>query len=123
MLKPTRTPAETAISRHVGQTVRHLRKSAGWTIDHLSRRTQTTARPLSKPILCTIERGYAGSNQSLRSVSVDELIALAAALGVHPAHLLPDLAAPPAPHDETRAQVLRDAADWIRNDAIRKDQP
>ena len=81
------TLSETAVSRTVGHNVRRLREVHGWTLETLAQKLSATERPISSSTLRVVERGThpAGSR---RSVSVDELVALASALGVEPSRLL-----------------------------------
>ncbi|MEV5140340.1 helix-turn-helix transcriptional regulator [Streptomyces syringium] len=100
MPKTARTPAQTAISRHVGRAIRHHRTTRGWSLRALAQRTTAAGYPINPAAIQTIETGHHGPDHGLRAVTVDELLTLAAALGVHPAHLLPDLGTPPTADEE-----------------------
>lgn len=73
---------------HVGQAVARLREARGWDQETLGARLAAEGRPMSQPILSRIEA-------ATRRVDADDLVALAAALGVSPAALLPPGAAAP----------------------------
>ncbi|MER8042719.1 helix-turn-helix transcriptional regulator [Streptomyces sp. NPDC094032] len=78
---------------YVGQAVARLRDSRGWDQAALVARLAAVGLALSQPIVSRVEAGT-------RRVDVDELLALAAVLGVTPAALLPPdetaAAAPPS---------------------------
>ncbi|GGZ80300.1 helix-turn-helix domain-containing protein [Streptomyces echinoruber] len=66
----------------VAAAVAALRQSRGWDQRHLAERVTEAGRPMSTSVLGKIEAGA-------RRVDVDDLVALAAALEVSPARLLP----------------------------------
>lgn len=61
---------------------------------HLALRTQSGGRLMARNAIGTIERGRHSNGLARRSVSVDEPMALASALGVSPMALLEDPDAP-----------------------------
>ena len=66
----------------VRKAVRRARHRNDWTLDQLSERMADAGRPMSKATLSQIETGN-------RRVDVDDLVALAFALMIAPADLLP----------------------------------
>lgn len=73
------------VGLHVGQAVARLRADRGWEQRELADRLGAEGRPVSQPVLSRIEAGA-------RRVDVDDLVVLAAALGVAVAALLPPTA-------------------------------
>ncbi|MFF0704991.1 helix-turn-helix domain-containing protein [Streptomyces tendae] len=80
MTKHERAPGP--YTRHVAETIRDLRVRAGLTTTEVARRLTEAGRPTHKSTVSRIESGT-------RAISVDDLAALAAVLGVRPAALLP----------------------------------
>ncbi|MFE2352218.1 helix-turn-helix domain-containing protein [Kitasatospora cineracea] len=79
MASPTRTgPA----GDHLGRAVASARAGRGWDQAELARRLSAAGMPTGQPVLSRIEQGA-------RRVDVDELVTLAAVLGIAPADLLP----------------------------------
>ncbi|MFF5977164.1 helix-turn-helix domain-containing protein [Streptomyces sp. NPDC012769] len=74
---------------HLGQAVTRLREARGWDQETLGARLAAEGRPMSQPILSRVEA-------ATRRVDTDDLVALAAALGVSPAALLPATETAPA---------------------------
>jgi transcriptional regulator with XRE-family HTH domain len=66
----------------VRQRVRELRERRGWSAQALADRCQDLGLPFTRDIITSIELGRR------KAVDVDELLALALALGVSPTHLL-----------------------------------
>jgi transcriptional regulator with XRE-family HTH domain len=95
----TAPPAAGPRSRRVGERVRRYRRWWGWSLVDLSARMTAVGCPMSASALSTIETGR-------RRVDVDDLYALARALGVEPALLEPGtLMSPPGspePHESPR---------------------
>jgi transcriptional regulator with XRE-family HTH domain len=77
-------------SRNVGRNVRRIRTERGVSASELARRTAATSHPIGRQSLGTTERGRHPNGQALKSVSVDELMALAHVLDVSPMVLLAD---------------------------------
>lgn len=75
MARPTR------VSRTVGEQVRRHRDRKGWSQARLADELLILAEPIDRVVLHRIEKGT-------RGVSVDEVLILALALGVSPAHLM-----------------------------------
>jgi transcriptional regulator with XRE-family HTH domain len=67
---------------HLAATVAALRQRLGWDQAHLAEQVTAEGRPMSTSVLGKVEAGA-------RRVDVDDMVALAAALGVAPARLLP----------------------------------
>ncbi|MFF0598069.1 helix-turn-helix domain-containing protein [Streptomyces antibioticus] len=94
---------------HVAAAVAEHRQSRRWDQAHLAARVTEAGRPMSTSVLGKIEAGG-------RRVDVDDLVAIAAALGIPPARLLPgaDDTAVPDPFEAAaapgpvRARVLED---------------
>lgn len=81
--------AET-VSDTVAANIRAARKRRGWTVADLARRSG-----LSVAIIENIEHGRRRDGVRVRDITVDELDAVAAGLGVPPAALYPGLEASP----------------------------
>ncbi|MFE7516120.1 helix-turn-helix domain-containing protein [Streptomyces sp. NPDC057540] len=77
---------------HVAAAVLAQRQQRGWDQRRLAERVSQTGRPMSLSVLGKVEAGA-------RRVDVDDLVALAVALDVAPAQLLPGGDAPQAPDD------------------------
>ncbi|MEV6124883.1 helix-turn-helix transcriptional regulator [Streptomyces sp. NPDC052077] len=95
---------------HVAEAVAAHRQRLGWDQALLARRVTEAGRPMSASVLGKVEAGT-------RRVDVDDLVALAAALDVPPARLLPGASDPdPGPSGQTdgpglvRARVEEDLA-------------
>ncbi|MFF6836020.1 helix-turn-helix domain-containing protein [Streptomyces sp. NPDC012438] len=73
--------------QHVGRAVARVREARSWDQAELVARLAAEGLALSQPILSRVEAGT-------RRVDVDELLALAVALGVAPSSLLPAHSAP-----------------------------
>jgi transcriptional regulator with XRE-family HTH domain len=69
----------------VARRVREARKSRGWTQAELAERLEEVGYPKTRDTLTKLESGQQ------RGISVDDVFALAAALGVNPVHLLTPL--------------------------------
>jgi transcriptional regulator with XRE-family HTH domain len=78
---PTRRVEVSLTGATVRANIKRLRKTQGLTLRDLSDRMDGVVRPMGHNTISEIERGA-------RRVDVDDLIALAAALGVSPATLL-----------------------------------
>ena len=92
MVKTSRPWGE--LTKQAARTVRDLRERRRWTTDDLSRRLTEAGYPLAQSGVARLESGG-------RRITVDDLEALAAVFGVHPAALLssgPPPADPCAPH-------------------------
>ncbi|MFM9723729.1 helix-turn-helix domain-containing protein [Streptomyces scabiei] len=74
--------------RTVAANVKRLREAQRLTLRSLSARLKEMGRPLSADALNKIENGASDEPRQVRRVDVDDLAALAVALGVHPAALL-----------------------------------
>jgi len=76
------------ISRIVGGNVAVLRASRGWSQRSLAARTQTgEGKPVGFSTICRIEKAHEPDAKPV-AVCVDDLVALAAALGVRAEQLL-----------------------------------
>lgn len=84
---PTRTRAKTQRARYVGLHARRLRRERGWSQADLAAAVTAAGYPMSQAIVGRIEFGRTASG-GRQAVTVDELVGLATALGVEPAHLL-----------------------------------
>jgi len=82
----TRTDDQLHYARIVGRNIRRLRTEQHLSGQQLADATNTTSHPLYRSAISEIETGGAR-----RGVTVDQLMALAAALGTTPADLLTDL--------------------------------
>ncbi|WP_433855071.1 helix-turn-helix domain-containing protein [Streptomyces kronopolitis] len=80
-MEPTRQPLGDA-TRHVGRTVRGLRKRQGISTMAMAERLSALGRRISQSGVTRLETDQ-------RRIDVDDLTALAAVLGVRPASLLP----------------------------------
>ncbi|MFE6816024.1 helix-turn-helix domain-containing protein [Streptomyces sp. NPDC057677] len=85
-----RTTSIGPAGQHVAQAVARLREARSWDQAALVARLAAEGLAVSQPILSRVEAGT-------RRVDVDELLALAVALGVAPAALLPPVATDAAP--------------------------
>jgi len=96
---------------HLAAAIATHRQRRGWDQRHLAEQVTAAGRPMSASVLGKVESGT-------RRVDVDDLVALAAALDVPPARLLPgeDTAVSADPFEEAaapgqvRARVLDDLA-------------
>ncbi|MEV6511472.1 helix-turn-helix transcriptional regulator [Streptomyces sp. NPDC051642] len=82
------------LTKQTAATVRDLRERHHWTTDDLSRRLTDAGYPLAQSGVVRLESGG-------RRITVDDLEALSAVFGVHPAALIssgPPLADPCAAH-------------------------
>ncbi|MFF0597865.1 helix-turn-helix domain-containing protein [Streptomyces antibioticus] len=75
------------VSRAVGANIRRLRVAQGLSVTALASMLRGRGRPTHPAVLTRIETGQHESG-SLRAVTVDELVAIAEALGVAPVALL-----------------------------------
>jgi transcriptional regulator with XRE-family HTH domain len=93
-------------AERVAATLRHIRQELGLSYAELARRLDATGHPILDTGLMKIEKGQ-------RRVDVDDLMALAAALGVTPNRLLlpeVDLSRPREP------VAITEGLDKVRND-------
>src|ERR1700756_1854911 len=90
-IMPTRRVEVSLTGETVRTNIKRLRKTQGLTLRDLAHRMEQVVRPMGHNTISEIERGA-------RRVDVDDLIALAAALGVSPVTLLMPL---PNDADET----------------------
>ncbi|MEU7718169.1 helix-turn-helix domain-containing protein [Streptomyces tibetensis] len=74
--------------RAVAANVKRMREARGLTLRALSARLKEEGRPLSADALNKIENGASDEPKQIRRVDVDDLMALASVLGVHPNALL-----------------------------------
>ncbi len=74
--------------RTVATNVKRLREARGLTLRALSAALKDQGRPLSADALNKIENGASDEPRAIRRVDVDDLVALAVALGVSPVTLL-----------------------------------
>ncbi|MEU6028030.1 helix-turn-helix transcriptional regulator [Streptomyces tauricus] len=79
---PTRKRPPGPYTRHVAATIRDLRERAGLNTTEVARRLTAAGRETHQTTVSRIESGT-------RAISVDDVAALAAVLGVRPASLLP----------------------------------
>jgi transcriptional regulator with XRE-family HTH domain len=83
------------ISDAVAANMREVRKRRGWKIADLAARCQALgggAESLTENVIENIESGRRRNGERTRQITVDELTAIAAALSVPPAYLMPELA-------------------------------
>ena len=76
------------------ENVRRFRKRNGWSVTDLAERCIEIgegAERLTAPIIENIEHGRRRGGERTRNITVDELMALAYALAVPPAALMPNL--------------------------------
>jgi transcriptional regulator with XRE-family HTH domain len=85
--RPARRPIELAVTRAVALRVVAARNRLGWTQHRLAFALTATNVPLTRGAIASLEAG-ANPNGPARAVTVDELCALAAALGTTPNALL-----------------------------------
>ncbi|WP_334665855.1 helix-turn-helix transcriptional regulator [Streptomyces cyaneofuscatus] len=90
-MEPTRHPLGDT-TRHVGRIVRDLRERQGISTTAMAQRLTALGRRISQSGVTRLETGQ-------RRIDVDDLAALAAVLGVHPAALLPAAPTPEGPAD------------------------
>jgi transcriptional regulator with XRE-family HTH domain len=85
----------------VARRVQEVRKDLGWSAEKLAQECARVGAPrLTTSVIANIESGRRDQQgRRRRDVSVDELLAFAAALRMAPAHLLPDLE-PPWPDED-----------------------
>lgn len=92
-------PEPGAVSRTVAATVRRLRLARDLTLAELSAEVKKHGWTLSDQVLCKLENGRQAedgtpASKYSRSITVDDLVALAAALDVTPMALLDGTAEP-----------------------------
>ncbi|GGV91812.1 helix-turn-helix domain-containing protein [Streptomyces massasporeus] len=75
------------VSRTVGANVATLRTLHGWSQRALARQTESTGKPVGFSTICRMERA-ADPAASPVAVYVDDVVSLAAALGVTPQRLI-----------------------------------
>jgi hypothetical protein len=85
--RPARRPTELAVTRAVALRVIAARTRLGWTQHRLAFAMAQTNVPLARGAIAALEAG-ANPSAPARCVTVDELCALAAALGTSSAALL-----------------------------------
>lgn len=85
--RPARRPTELAVTRAVALRVIAARARLGWTQHRLAFALAQTNVPMARGAVAALEAG-ANPNAPARCVTVDELCALAAALGMSSASLL-----------------------------------
>lgn len=96
------------VSKTVGEQVRRHRERKGWTQARLSDELAALGEPMDRVVLTRIEKGT-------RGVTVDEVLLLALALGVSPAHLMmPRATAPVKLAAEFPAVAGWEALMWLR---------
>lgn len=99
----------TAASAEVVRRILERRKQRGWTREQVAEMVTRAGCPMSPAALGNIETGRPNeTGQRRRQVSVDELLALADALGLTASALLPDIVGRDAPRRMTVGD-LRDA--------------
>lgn len=80
------------ISDAVAAAIRETRKQRGWSVAELAERCdEIGAGPITANVIENIESGRRKDGKRTRDITVDELVAIAQALGVHPAALMPEL--------------------------------
>ncbi|MEV7925449.1 helix-turn-helix transcriptional regulator [Kitasatospora sp. NPDC088779] len=91
-------PSTLSVSDAVALRVKEARNRRGWTMKQLAAAChEAGATKLTAPVLANIETGRRDANGvRRRELSIDEVVALAVALGISPIHLLglPDEAEP-----------------------------
>ncbi|MGQ4486869.1 helix-turn-helix domain-containing protein [Streptomyces sp. SAS_281] len=86
-MRTARTADETKVSQRVGQNIKRIRTARGLSGRALAELVQGTGHRLHHTSLNTIEAG-ANSKGGQRAVTVDDLVAISAALGMRPEQLL-----------------------------------
>jgi len=117
------TPLGLTASDALALRIREVRKRRGWSVQQLAERCASLGAPeLTRAVLANIESGRPDTRgQRRRTVSVDELLALALALDTAPVFLLalPDEREPDtalvltSTHAEANADLLQR---WLRGD-------
>ncbi len=79
---PVRVPGQSPLVAAVAQRVRQLRRRQGMSASHLAELCEETAPTLTRSTIAKIESGIRSG------ITIDELVALAAALGVSTEELL-----------------------------------
>ncbi len=102
---PTTSRAAGPTAERVAQNVRHLRSSQKLSLQALSDRLSTLGQPISLGQLSKLENGD-------RRVDVDDLMALAVALGVSPTRLLLPQTAGPEDTDLTPVLMCSERQAW-----------
>jgi len=82
-----RTPDRTAVSSATGLNLRRLRKARGLSLIEVAAAATTAGYPMPPATVARIETGRTSSG-ARQAVTVDQLVALAAAIGAQPADLL-----------------------------------
>ncbi len=112
-----RADVTTEISGQVAATIRAIRRNRGWNAAELGARSG-----LSPAIIENIENGRPRDGERTRDITVDELVAIADALGVQPAIMLPKLGGiinaarggmPPEAIEAYLLGAVRMAARWL----------
>jgi transcriptional regulator with XRE-family HTH domain len=87
----TDSAAESTMSATVRRRVRELRHRKGWTVLQLAQQCEELGLDrLTVDVITSLELGAERSARRRKSVTVDELVGLALALGVSPVHLMVD---------------------------------
>ncbi len=110
----------TGASDIVAKRVKELRKRGGWstTKAFADRCAEVGAPYLTHPVLMNIESGRRKDGHRTRTITVDELLALALALRVNPADLLlpVDSDAAPYPVTLTETATVGRVREWVNGD-------
>lgn len=125
----TKEDALARVSEEVGRGVRRRREELGISVEDLAARCQDAGAPqLTVNAIYVIEGGRRekGTGRRRRLVSVDEFMALAVALQLHPVDLLvsPE-ASPDEPYSITPSVTVATAKarDWIGGQALLRESP
>ena len=84
---PPRLAEDLPVSRIVGAHIHQLRTARGWSLRNLERLTQAAGKPIGYATIGRLERNRDPARPAV-AVIVDDLVTLAAALGVKPEQLL-----------------------------------
>jgi len=88
MSRGPRTPDDLPVSRIVAENVYALRIRRGWSQRTLAKATEGGIKPVGFSTVCRIERAARDRSAKPVIVGVDDLVALAGALGFLPERLL-----------------------------------
>lgn len=80
--RPSRTAADVRVSRIAARNIHLLRDARGMTQQRLAEAATTAGHRMERATVANIERGVHTNQMSLRPITIDELCALADALGV-----------------------------------------
>lgn len=100
-MRTARTADQTQVSQRVGQNIKRIRTARGLSGRALTRLVQEAGHPINQTSMSRMEIGT-NSKGGQRAITVDDLVAISAVLGLRPEQLLTEpecavcLDAPPA---------------------------